>query len=449
MLTPSLLLAMTIWINLWPDVAMAQVFQYFLVDNNKQTASVLDTIKLPTCTHIDLRQNVTLRGGIKSGNFTKLGEVADMQTCIDACCQDLKCDVAFMAETTCYSLKCFTERVCETVPSKPRRTNKSVQISHIVRGGGRGDDLETFSQQQGIEKYVPKDKTKRICTPSKRVYNASLRGGKYAGNMAPLNVSNIYECIERCCNRPQCDLVYWRNGRCHAVSCYTDELCKSSKADNGEENILVYINKRAHRRVKDKGVCTNQCSNGICIKDDTCACDVGFRGKRCNLPVKKGFCGQKGCGDNGRCHTNDTCVCRKGYFGYLCEKTLQCHPKCQHGVCLNNSTKHYKCRCDIGWEGKHCDKANGDIVVASEDGDEVLFTKLKEKDNDFGHHDEGPRESISSIGVALACALAATILGTAAIVFVTRRILKSRSTVNYELLREPLRHDSKKHHLSS
>ncbi len=38
---------------------------------------------------------------------------------------------------------------------------------------------------------------------------------------------------------------------------------------------------------------------------------------------------------------------------------VQCRPKCQHGVCLNNSTKNYKCRCDIGWEGKHCDKANG------------------------------------------------------------------------------------------
>lgn len=123
------------------------------MDNNKQTASVLDTIKLPTCTHIDLRQNVTLRGGIKSGNFTKLGEVADMQTCIDACCQDLKCDVAFMAETTCYSLRCFSDRLCQTVPAKPRRSKKNVQISHIVRGGGRGDDLETFSQQQGIEKY--------------------------------------------------------------------------------------------------------------------------------------------------------------------------------------------------------------------------------------------------------------------------------------------------------
>lgn len=123
------------------------------MDNNKQTASVLDTIKLPTCTHIDLEQNVTLRGGINSGNFTKLGEVADMQTCIDACCQDLKCDVAFMPQTTCYSLKCFDEKLCETVPAVRRRSNKSVQISHIVRGGGRGDDLDTFSQQQGIGKY--------------------------------------------------------------------------------------------------------------------------------------------------------------------------------------------------------------------------------------------------------------------------------------------------------
>lgn len=253
MFTAHALLTITIWINLWADVGLAQVFQYFLVDNNKQTASVLDTIKLPTCTHIDLEQNVTLRGGINSGHFTKLGEVADMQTCIDACCQDLKCDVAFMPETTCYSLKCFNEGLCETVPAKPRKSKKNVQISHIVRGGGRGDDLETFSAQQGIGKYVPKEKVTRTCTPSKRIYNATLRGGKYAGRMVTLNVSNIYECVEKCCNRPQCDLIYWWKGRCHAVSCYTDELCKSTDAHDDGVNILVYINIRNRERKKDKG----------------------------------------------------------------------------------------------------------------------------------------------------------------------------------------------------
>ncbi|CAB3988496.1 Hypothetical predicted protein, partial [Paramuricea clavata] len=101
---------------------------------------------------------------------------------------------------------------------------------------------------------------------------------------------------------------------------------------------------------------------------------------------------------------------------------------------------------------KRCEEdfvATYHIVVASDDGEEVLFTKFKEKDNFMGRPDEGPNESISSIGVALSCALAAAILGTAAIVFVTRRILKSRSTVNYEILREPLRHETKKYQFSS
>jgi hypothetical protein len=31
--------------------------------------------------------------------------------------------------------------------------NGSVRISHIVRGGGNGDDLENFKKTQGIGKY--------------------------------------------------------------------------------------------------------------------------------------------------------------------------------------------------------------------------------------------------------------------------------------------------------
>lgn len=63
------------------------VFQYFIVNNKDQTAKVIDTVKLPTCTHLDQKDNVTLRGGIKAGKFTKHGVVKDMKTCIDACCQ--------------------------------------------------------------------------------------------------------------------------------------------------------------------------------------------------------------------------------------------------------------------------------------------------------------------------------------------------------------------------
>ena len=36
------------------------------------------------------------------------------------------------------------------------------------------------------------------------------------------------------------------------------------------------------------GECPKECTNGLCIKEDTCACDVGFQGNQCNQPVKKG-----------------------------------------------------------------------------------------------------------------------------------------------------------------
>ena len=66
------------------------VFQYFIVNSNDATTKVIDTVKLPTCTHLDQRKNVTLRGGIASGKFTKHGFVKDLQTCIDACCRVCK-----------------------------------------------------------------------------------------------------------------------------------------------------------------------------------------------------------------------------------------------------------------------------------------------------------------------------------------------------------------------
>ena len=126
----------------------------FLMDQKGQKAHVLDTVKLPTCTHVDLKQYVTLRGGIKAGNFSKLGIVRDMQTCVDACCEDQACDVAFMPGHVCYTVDCFTEKLCETIPAEPSRAaNGSVQISHIVRGGGNGDDIENFKKNQGIDKY--------------------------------------------------------------------------------------------------------------------------------------------------------------------------------------------------------------------------------------------------------------------------------------------------------
>lgn len=140
------------------------VFQMFLMDQKGENAQVLDTVKLPTCTHLDIKHDVTLRGGIKAGNFTKLGYLRDMQTCVDACCQDQNCDVAFMPGHVCYSVSCFSDKLCESIPAVPSiAANRSVRISHVVRGGGKGDDLEQFKKTQGMAKYSKL--TFFLCTP--------------------------------------------------------------------------------------------------------------------------------------------------------------------------------------------------------------------------------------------------------------------------------------------
>ena len=157
----------------------------FLVDQKGENAQVLDTVKLPTCTHLDIKHDVTLRGGIKSGNFTKLGYLRDMQTCIDACCQDEKCDVAFMPGHVCYSVSCFSAKLCESIPAVPSiAANRSVRISHVVRGGGKGDDLEQFKKTQGMEKYSERNVVilSSWCTVKNSRKKRNLKGCPLFGN---------------------------------------------------------------------------------------------------------------------------------------------------------------------------------------------------------------------------------------------------------------------------
>ncbi|XP_068744781.1 neurogenic locus Notch protein-like isoform X1 [Montipora capricornis] len=444
---PSAMLAPTqilLFLMLLKSMARAQVFQMFLVDGKGENAQVLDTIKLPTCTHLDIQHDVTLRGGIKSGNFTKLGYLRDMQTCIDACCQDEQCDVAFMPGHVCYSVSCFSAKLCESIPAVPSiAANRSVRISHVVRGGGKGDDLEQFKKTQGMEKYTYKGKDQ--CTPSRIITNHTLKGGKTAGELKDLGiVESIEDCVEKCCHEKTCEVAFIVNDRCHSVECYGDELCQSLPIESEKMSpTIIYMNVRNGNRIKDKETCSPSCVSGICSAKDMCVCDRGFEGLNCNQTSTTGFCGVSGCGENGKCSWNDTCVCETGYFGHLCNHTLKCDPPCENGRCIDNSTNSTKCFCEIGWEGQFCNKSNGDMKIYSPSGGEVLFTKMdQEAEMDIKIHQIPSQgaESISALAVAIGCGVAAAIVGTATVAFIARKILGKRST-NYELLRTPIKHN--------
>lgn len=62
--------------------------------------------------------NVTLRGGITTGRFRDRGKVPNMRACVEICCISKSCDVAFLLKNNCFSVTCFSEKLCEAVKAR-------------------------------------------------------------------------------------------------------------------------------------------------------------------------------------------------------------------------------------------------------------------------------------------------------------------------------------------
>jgi len=57
-------------------------------------------------------RDVTLNGGINSGDFTDKGHVASMDECVSKCCDSDTCNVAFVIKDTCFLVKCKSYENC-------------------------------------------------------------------------------------------------------------------------------------------------------------------------------------------------------------------------------------------------------------------------------------------------------------------------------------------------
>ena len=68
----------------------------------------------PPCEKKDILYDHRFTAGMKAGIFRDHGEVSDFDSCIMYCCKDRSCNAAYMVDKTCYSVKCFSEKSCET-----------------------------------------------------------------------------------------------------------------------------------------------------------------------------------------------------------------------------------------------------------------------------------------------------------------------------------------------
>ncbi|XP_028404361.1 uncharacterized protein LOC114527001 isoform X2 [Dendronephthya gigantea] len=172
-----------------------------------------------SCETSPVRRNVTLRGGIKAGYFHKLAQYVAMELCIQLCCQEKGCDVAFMIGKNCYGVKCFSEELCHVVPAK--NAPRALIISKV-----------DFRGEVYLQKFMPE---RLKCFQTSVEHNVTLKGGLRAGNFTAVgHVDNIDVCAKLCCVREGCDLALMVNKHCFMVRCLDKERCKSMKVINQE-----------------------------------------------------------------------------------------------------------------------------------------------------------------------------------------------------------------------
>lgn len=76
-------------------------------------------------------------------------------------------------------------------------------------------------------------------------YNATLRGGQYAGifrDQGP--VKNMQECMHVCCKSKKCDVAMMHGSKCFSVQCLNDTTCETIPADDEDIDIQVAHMKR-------------------------------------------------------------------------------------------------------------------------------------------------------------------------------------------------------------
>lgn len=85
----------------------------------------------------NIERDVTFLHGTDSGNFKKLGKVADMDVCALLCCEMAKCEAAFMANRNCFAVTCHSQEHCATAPAHRNKYHPSVVFIKKIKQSSR------------------------------------------------------------------------------------------------------------------------------------------------------------------------------------------------------------------------------------------------------------------------------------------------------------------------
>lgn len=79
--------------------------------------------------------NETLIGGINAGDFRDHGQADSMDECMGYCCSESDCDLSFMIDKDCYTVKCYSPSLCKTRIAKPTAFSPQIAFKKSSKYG--------------------------------------------------------------------------------------------------------------------------------------------------------------------------------------------------------------------------------------------------------------------------------------------------------------------------
>ena len=86
------------------------------------------------CTPSRIIINHTLKGGKTAGELKDLGMVESVEDCIEKCCEEKTCEVAFIVDNKCHSVECYGDELCQSLPVEDENISPTVVYMNVRNG---------------------------------------------------------------------------------------------------------------------------------------------------------------------------------------------------------------------------------------------------------------------------------------------------------------------------
>ena len=201
----------------------------------------LETTKSDTCHARRILHKVTLRSGLKSGDFSNFGEVPDIDACVKHCCSQKTCDVSLLLNSHCYTLHCYKPELCKIIPAHASTLNPT--LAFVTRSA------EDQSNTRVKKKTSSSD---RGSCPHGAIFSGvSLKGGRKAGKFQILAAAkDMRSCIEKCCASPNCQVAWLLGDHCYSVACY-DKCITVKKSSSSIRSQLTLLTRKPQQTGND------------------------------------------------------------------------------------------------------------------------------------------------------------------------------------------------------